>query len=78
MCIGCVLRFLVCGGYVSKGRVCHMWGCECVLPVMGCLVGVSFLWCMLVGVGAYILEACLQVLAIMCVPCLFLFSIVSK
>ena len=53
-CVGCVLRFLVCGGYVSKGRVCHMWGCECVLPVMGCLVGVSFLWCMLVGIGARI------------------------
>lgn len=36
MCIGCVLRFLVCGGYVSKGRVCHMWGCEYVLPMMDC------------------------------------------
>lgn len=68
----------MCGGYVSKGRVCHMWGCEYVLPMMDC-------WGVFLPYGvrcecwrAYILGACLQVLAIMCVPCLFLFSIVSK
>ena len=31
-----------------------MWGCECVLPVMGCLMGVSSWRCELVSIGARI------------------------